>query len=264
MHALAGDHLEQVEDRLALAEAVPKHRDRAQLESRRAEIDEVRVDAVELAEEHAHPLRLRRHLELEELLDGRARRRARCSGSRRSRCAPGTSRTSSTSSAPSSSRSPCAGSRSTADVPTTFSPWRSTMRRSTPCVDGWFGPKLTWRSPRVAQLRRDVEDRRDALRDARALVDPPSCRATARHLRVLREADGLAADRVVLAQRVPVPVVRRMRIRSGSGGPRRRCPSGRTASRSCQSAVGHTEIDARHALAVVDPGLQPHARRRRP
>ena len=25
------------------------------------------------------------------------------------------------------------------------SPSRSTTRRRTPCVDGWFGPKLTWR-----------------------------------------------------------------------------------------------------------------------
>ena len=33
----------------------------------------------------------------------------------------------------------------TAETPTTSSPWRSTIRRSTPCVDGWFGPKLTRR-----------------------------------------------------------------------------------------------------------------------
>ena len=34
VHALAGDELEEVEDRLALAEAVPKHRNRAQFECR--------------------------------------------------------------------------------------------------------------------------------------------------------------------------------------------------------------------------------------
>src|SRR5207247_2263042 len=30
--------------------------------------------------------------------------------------------------------------------PTTRSPERSTTSRSTPCVDGWLGPKLTWRT----------------------------------------------------------------------------------------------------------------------
>jgi hypothetical protein len=30
----------------------------------------------------------------------------------------------------------------TASIPATCSPSRSTIRRSTPCVDGWFGPKL--------------------------------------------------------------------------------------------------------------------------
>ncbi len=69
VHPLPRDELEQVEDRLPLAEAVPEHRDRPQLERRRAEEDEMRVDPVELAEEHPHPLRLRRHLELEQLLD---------------------------------------------------------------------------------------------------------------------------------------------------------------------------------------------------
>ena len=69
MHARARDHLVQVEDHLALAEAVPEHRDRTQLESRRAEEDEMRVDAVELAEQRAHPGRLLGHLEREQLLD---------------------------------------------------------------------------------------------------------------------------------------------------------------------------------------------------
>jgi hypothetical protein len=34
----------------------------------------------------------------------------------------------------------------TAASPTTSSPCRSTTSRSTPCVDGWFGPKLTVRT----------------------------------------------------------------------------------------------------------------------
>src|SRR5664279_2298576 len=69
VHARARDHLVQVEDRLALAEAVPEHRDRTQLERRRAEEDEVRMNAVQLAEQHAHPRRLLGDLEREQLLD---------------------------------------------------------------------------------------------------------------------------------------------------------------------------------------------------
>jgi hypothetical protein len=69
VHPLPRDELGQVEDHLPLAEAVPEHRDRPELERRRAEVDEVGVDPVELAEEHPHPLGLRRHLELEQLLD---------------------------------------------------------------------------------------------------------------------------------------------------------------------------------------------------
>src|SRR5439155_5791933 len=50
VHARARDELGEIEDLLALAEAVPKHRDRTELEPRRAEPHEVRVDAVELAQ----------------------------------------------------------------------------------------------------------------------------------------------------------------------------------------------------------------------
>src|SRR5207248_11428102 len=48
VHARTRDHLVQVEDHLALAEAVPEHRDRTQLERRRSEVHEVRLDAVQL------------------------------------------------------------------------------------------------------------------------------------------------------------------------------------------------------------------------
>ncbi len=61
----------------------------------------------------------------------------------------------------------------TASVPTTVSPSRSTISRSTPCVDGWFGPKLIRRmSSLPCFVGGDLEDRRDRARDARALVDP--------------------------------------------------------------------------------------------
>ena len=69
VHALARRHLEQVEDRVALAEAVPEHRDRAEVERRGAEPDQVRVDPVELQVDHAQVLGARRDLELEQRLD---------------------------------------------------------------------------------------------------------------------------------------------------------------------------------------------------
>ena len=69
MHPDAGDHLEEVEHQVALAEAVPEHRDRPDLERGGAEVDEVRVDPGELAERHPHPGRLARDLELQQLLD---------------------------------------------------------------------------------------------------------------------------------------------------------------------------------------------------
>ena len=49
VHALAGDHLEQVERPLALAERVEEDRDRAELEAGGPEPDQVRGDAVQLA-----------------------------------------------------------------------------------------------------------------------------------------------------------------------------------------------------------------------
>ena len=75
VHALAGDHLEQVEHEVAVAEAVEEQRDPAEVDGARAEEDQVRVDAVELLEEHADPLGAARHLEVERLLDRHAERR---------------------------------------------------------------------------------------------------------------------------------------------------------------------------------------------
>ena len=69
-----GRHLEQVEDRVALAKRVPEHRDRAEVERRRAEPDQVRVDPVELEKEGAQVLGPRRDLELEQPLDRAAER----------------------------------------------------------------------------------------------------------------------------------------------------------------------------------------------
>ena len=44
----------------------------------------------------------------------------------------------------------------TASSPVTSSPYRSTISRSTPCVDGWFGPKFTVITSPVAWISDDV------------------------------------------------------------------------------------------------------------
>ena len=49
VHAQAGDHLEDAQDLLALAEAVQHHRDRAQLEAGGGQPHQVAGDAVQLA-----------------------------------------------------------------------------------------------------------------------------------------------------------------------------------------------------------------------
>ena len=61
-------HLEEVEDLIAVVEAVPEQRNRPELERGRAEPDEVRVDPRQFGEAHPHPRRLPRDLDLEQLL----------------------------------------------------------------------------------------------------------------------------------------------------------------------------------------------------
>ena len=72
VHPLPGRHFEQVEDPVALAEAVPEHRDRAEVQRRRPQPDEVGVDPVELEEDRAQVLGPRRDLQPDEALDGAA------------------------------------------------------------------------------------------------------------------------------------------------------------------------------------------------
>ena len=69
MHPLAGRHLEQVEDRVALAQRVPEHRHRAEVERRGPEPEQVRVQPVELEVDRPQVRGARRDLELEQLLD---------------------------------------------------------------------------------------------------------------------------------------------------------------------------------------------------
>ena len=72
MHALARGHLEQVEDQLALAQAVQEDRDRAEVQGARAEPDQVRGDAVELEVDHAQVLGALGNLDLDQRLHGAA------------------------------------------------------------------------------------------------------------------------------------------------------------------------------------------------
>ena len=72
VHALARGHLEEVEDRLALAEAVPEHRDRAEVQRARAQPHQVAHDPVELEVHDAQVLRALGHLDAHERLDGPA------------------------------------------------------------------------------------------------------------------------------------------------------------------------------------------------
>ena len=69
VHALARGHLEQVEDLLAVAEAIPEHRDRPEIQRARAQPHEVGRDPVELHVDHAQVLRAWRDLEVEDRLD---------------------------------------------------------------------------------------------------------------------------------------------------------------------------------------------------
>ena len=67
-HPLAGEHLEDAEDVFAFAEAVEEHGHRADIERVRAQPHQMAVDAGQLGEHHAHPLRLRGDLHAEQLL----------------------------------------------------------------------------------------------------------------------------------------------------------------------------------------------------
>ena len=71
-HALAGDGLEDAQQLFALAEAVEEDGERADVHGVRAEPDEVRVEARQLVEQHAEPLRALGDLESEQLLDRQA------------------------------------------------------------------------------------------------------------------------------------------------------------------------------------------------
>ena len=71
-HALPAEHLEDLEDLFALAEAVEEDAHGADIDGVRAQPDQVAVEAGELGEHHAHPLRLRGDFELQQFLHRQA------------------------------------------------------------------------------------------------------------------------------------------------------------------------------------------------
>jgi hypothetical protein len=72
VHPQAGDHLEHVEDQLALAEGVRHRGERTELEPAGREGDQVAADPVQLHAEHPDHLGARRRLDAEQLLDAQA------------------------------------------------------------------------------------------------------------------------------------------------------------------------------------------------
>ena len=135
--------------------------------------------------------------------------------------------------------------------PTTRSPERSTTSRSTPCVDGWFGPKLTWRtSLRVHEVDRNLERGRDRAGCASRCR---SFRLGDRHHR-LRRTDRLAAERVVLTERMPFPVVFHQdpaEVRVAVEG-----DAHHVVGLALVPVGGRPDLDhAGHALTVLEPEL---------
>ena len=69
VHALAGGHLEQVEDQVALAPAVPEDRHRAEVQAAGRQPQQVRGDPVELQVDHAQVLGALGDLDVQQRLD---------------------------------------------------------------------------------------------------------------------------------------------------------------------------------------------------
>ena len=74
VEALAAGHLEQVEREVAVTAAPPEHRDRADVEGRGRDPEQVRGDPVQLEVDHAQPLRALGDLLVEQALHGHAER----------------------------------------------------------------------------------------------------------------------------------------------------------------------------------------------
>src|SRR5581483_7489134 len=159
----------------------------------------------------------------------------------------------------------------TAESPSTCSPSRSTISRSTPCVDGWFGPKLM---RMMSALSTFDGSSCFTVGIGCGMREPsywPSC--TIGHaVRVgaivtawvslgFREADGLAALRVVLAQRVALPVV--VHDQPREVGMAVEADPHQVELLALEPVRRRPDADDRgHGLAVVRPHLEAHARGR--
>ena len=104
-------------------------------------------------------------------------------------------------------------------------------------MDGWFGPKLTGED--VLEARSRLQHRRDRATGSGCPRRSRAFRSDGQ-LFLPREADRLAADRVVLAQRVALPVVRHqdpaeVRVPLDRGCPSCPRPRARASRRSARS-----------------------------
>ena len=71
-HALAGDGLEDVQNLLALAEAIEENRHGAEVDGVRPQPHQVALDARQFGQQHANPLRPRRDFQVQQLFRGQA------------------------------------------------------------------------------------------------------------------------------------------------------------------------------------------------
>ena len=71
-HPLSADHLKESQNIFAFAEAIEKHRHRAQVHGVRSQPDQVRIDPRQLIHQNPHPLRFRRNLQPQQLLHRQA------------------------------------------------------------------------------------------------------------------------------------------------------------------------------------------------
>src|SRR6476661_3343752 len=94
------------------------------------------------------------------------------------------------------------------------------IRRSTPCVEGWFGPKLIRRMSSLCRSSAGIGSTvgiGDGMREpsycgGATIGQSSPCGFSGAIVTVsaslgVREPDRLAAERIVLAQRMPFPVV---------------------------------------------------------
>ncbi len=71
-HALAGYGFKESQNFFAFAEGIEEDGERANVHGVRAQPDEVRIEAAQLGEQHANPLRALGNFEVEQLFDGQA------------------------------------------------------------------------------------------------------------------------------------------------------------------------------------------------